>query len=346
MASKRFTNESPRSEQSSTVSVVVTVFNEIGSLDRLIASLADQSRRPDEIVIADGGSTDGTWERLEGLAGSADPQLTAISLPGANIAAGRNAAIAAARGPIIACTDAGVRLVDTWLTEITAPLERGAKVVAGFFAPDPRTAFETALGATTLPERRDIDPATFLPSSRSIAFLKDVWAAAGGYPEWLDYCEDLVFDIRARAVAGPAAFAPRAVAWFRPRPTLAAFTRQYYLYARGDGKADLWAGRHAMRYVTYLVAMPALAAVAMRIHPVGWLALLAGLAMMVRTPYRRLLRQWAALSTVEKLRAALWLPMIRVTGDVGKMAGYPVGVWWRWRRRPPEWRPNGSAGRW
>ena len=26
-----------------------------------------------------------------------------------------------------------------------------------------------------------------------------------------------------------------------------------------------------------------------------------------------------------------WMPVICWTGDVAKMIGYPVGVWWRWR---------------
>src|ERR1051326_5124056 len=51
------------------------------------------------------------------------------------------------------------------------------------------------------------------------------------------------------------AFAPEAIAWFRPRPSLAAFFRQYYRYARGDGKADLWRARHTIRYATYLTAV-------------------------------------------------------------------------------------------
>ena len=48
------------------------------------------------------------------------------------------------------------------------------------------------------PTRDEVDPATFLPSSRSVAFRKAAWAAVGGYPEWLDYCEDLVFDLSLR----------------------------------------------------------------------------------------------------------------------------------------------------
>ena len=57
-------------------------------------------------------------------------------------------------------------------------------------------------------EREDINPQTFLPSSRSVAFCKTAWEAVGGYPEWLDYSEDLVFDMALKEDVGNFAFAP------------------------------------------------------------------------------------------------------------------------------------------
>ncbi|MFN2114290.1 MAG: glycosyltransferase [Anaerolineae bacterium] len=326
------------------VSVVVTVRNEAGSIERLLDSLAEQSRRPDEVVVSDGGSSDGTLALLEERAASAELPMTVLSVPGANISAGRNAAIAAASGPIIACTDAGVTLPTGWLDAITEPFGEGARVVSGFFESDPRGPFETALGATTLPTAGEIDPDRFLPSSRSVAFLRSAWQAADGYPEWLDYGEDLVFDTRVLAAAGPAAFAPDAVVMFRPRRSIAAFARQYYLYARGDGKANLWPLRHAARYATYLALVPAVLVLAVAHSPLWLLVLVAGAARELATPYRRLVRQWRSLSSIERLQAALWVPVIRVTGDVFKMVGYPVGVAWRLRSRPPAWRPAAGRG--
>lgn len=330
------------------VSVVATVFNEGPHVERLVASLAGQTRLPDEVVIVDGGSTDDTTERLATTAAAHGLPLKLLSRPGANISAGRNAAIDAARGPIVACTDAGVRLAPDWLAQLTEPLAGGAQVVAGFFASDPASAFEVALGATTLPELTDVDPTGFLPSSRSVAFRKEAWARAGGYPEWLDYCEDLVFDFRLLAEAGPAVFVPAALVYFRPRPNLAAFGRQYYRYARGDGKADLWAGRHAIRYATYALGA-GLAVTMARVGPPGsllaGLALVAGFAAMLRRPNRRLVNQWGRLDPAQRLAAAAWVPIIRITGDVAKMLGYPVGLVWRWRHRPPTWRPHPSVGR-
>jgi len=320
------------------VSLIITVLNEADSLPRLLDSLSAQSRPPDEVIFCDGGSTDGTLSLLEV---EDRLPLRVIHRPGANISQGRNAAIEVAESEIIAVTDAGVRLAPQWLEKLVAPFEDTAtQIVAGFFRPDPQTVFETALGATVLPELRQIHPAHFLPSSRSVAFRKSAWAAVGGYPGWLDYCEDLVFDFRLRALYGPFTFAPDALVYFRPRPSLRAFFLQYYRYAQGDGKANLWIKRHAIRYLTYLVVTP-LIAIAGAVADPRWWALfpIAGLAMLW-VSWRRLVRMWGELSFIQRVQAVLWVPIIRVTGDFAKMIGWPVGVWWRWRHRAqvPNWR--------
>lgn len=317
------------------VTLVFTVLNEAASLPALLDSIAAQTRRPDEIVVCDGGSRDDTVALLRG---ERRFNLRVIEAPGANISRGRNLAIAAASHEVIACTDAGVRLDPRWLERIVAPLaDPRCHAAAGFFTPDPHTTFEVAMGATVLPELRDIHPEKFLPSSRSVAFRKSAWQAAEGYPEWLDYCEDVIFDLALRERCGAFAFAPEAVAYFRPRGSLGAFFKQYYRYARGDGKANLFFKRHLMRYLTYLVALPALLAGliwgAPMVKLLAALLLLAGVAAYTRTPYRRLRHLWHGLPWQERLKAIALVPVIRVVGDAAKMLGYPAGVWWRLRRR-------------
>ena len=326
------------------VSVIATVYNEGTAITRLLDSLVAQSRQPDEVVICDGGSTDDTAEIARAYADRL-PNLRVIVEPGANISRGRNVAIGAAQGPIIAATDAGVRLDIGWLAQLTAPFEDGrdATAVAGFFLPDVQGVFETAMAATVLPLIDEIDPDSFLPSSRSVAFHKNVWEQAGGYPEWLDYCEDLLFDfaVNAQRPDNPTAFVwqPDALVYFRPRSSLSAFAAQYYRYARGDGKADLWRKRHAIRYATYFVALPALLGHAFWgffARWLGWVGLLVGLIVYCLHPWQRLAKLGGNLSAREWIEAAALVPVIRAVGDVAKMAGYPAGLLWRWRRRDEE----------
>lgn len=318
-----------------TVSVIVTVLNEGASLSRLLDSLARQSRIPDEVVIADGGSSDDTIALLEQRAAQGTLPLRILSCPGANISQGRNAAIAAAQGTVIAVTDAGVRLDPDWLAELIRPFEQGTgvEVVAGFFVADPQSPFEVAMGATVLPTLSDVKPAAFLPSSRSVAFRKTAWEAIGGYPEWLDYCEDVILDLELRDRYGPFTFAPRALVYFRPRPTARSFFAQYYRYARGDGKANLWPRRHAVRYLAYGLLFPLLVFLALWHSPWWVLGLLLGGAIYTAAPYRRLVRAMGGLSWGQRIYALAMVPCIRVIGDLAKMAGYPAGWIWRLRHR-------------
>ena len=154
------------------VSVIATVYNECHSIQRLLDSLAAQTRPPDEVVICDGGSTDGTAQIVEEYArrqAHVLPNLRLIVAPGANISRGRNLAIEAAAGPLIAATDAGVRLeshlagkADRSLGIAAVPATRPPIAAAGFFVPDAEGVFQTAMAATVLPLVDEIDPNRFL----------------------------------------------------------------------------------------------------------------------------------------------------------------------------------------
>jgi glycosyltransferase involved in cell wall biosynthesis len=317
-------------------SLIMTVRNEADAIGRLLRSILGQSVRPSEIVIADGGSTDNTREIVEAYSDLLPLRL--LNVPGANISEGRNAAIREAKHEIIAATDAGVHLSNDWLQRLIESFELDPEVdvVSGFFVADPHSPFERAMGATVLHALEDVDPPTFLPSSRSVAFRKEAWAMSGGYPEWLDYCEDLVFDLALKKRGARFHFAPEALVYFRPRSNLKAFFVQYFRYARGDGKANLWAKRHAARYTAYNLG-PLLAAWALRkrgfIGTATLLSLLAAAVLYVRRPYQRLLPLLRDLPRPQSLYTLLLVPVIRLTGDVAKMLGYPVGVLWRSRHR-------------
>ncbi len=93
-------------------------------------------------------------------------------------------------------------------------------------------------------------------------------------------------------------FAPEAIAHFQPRTTLKGFWTQYYRYARGDGKADLFRKRHAVRYVIYLIALPILLILTLA---GGWLSILGGLGLIAGV-IGYCLRPWQRLATLSRGR--------------------------------------------
>jgi glycosyltransferase involved in cell wall biosynthesis len=299
------------------VSVIVTVRNEEGTIDALLDSLLAGTRPPDEIVVSDGGSTDGTPARLRARAG-ADPRVRALAAPG-NRSVGRNAAVRAARHPVLACTDAGAVVEPGWLERIVAPLESGPAVgaVAGFYRPEGRSGFERAAGVVSAPARGEVDPRRFLPSTRSIAFRREAWEAAGGFDEALSHNEDTPFALALRSAGVRVEFAPDAIVRWRPRGDLRSFFRQHRRFGFGDGEARVqgWFYRTlAAKYV--LAAGLLLAGAAWR---PAWWVLAAGAAAFWAQQARR------GIGRIPALEAILGVPALKVVYDAAYLSGYCRG---------------------
>lgn len=310
------------------VTLISTVKDCAGSAGRFLASLAAQTRPPDEVVIVDGGSSDGTARAY------AAEGVTVLVEPDANISRGRNVALAAASHDVIAATDADCELDPRWLEAIVAPIEAGGDVSMGWTEPVLETTFDRCMAAVNLPLGPDeVDPATFDPSARSVAFRREAIEAVGGYPEWLAIGEDMWVDRRWRALGMDMRLAPDAIVRWRLRADLGDTWRQYFRYARGDAQAGMHPRRHALRFGAYAGLGAALASRR------GWpRALAAGAAVAyAREPVRR---GWArSRDGRERAIAAVAVPALMAFTDAAKMAGYATGFADRARgtvRRGPE----------
>ena len=249
------------------VSVACTVLNESDDIDSLVESLMRQTLAPAEVIIVDGGSTDGTWERLEAarakyptLVPIRDESCSLQRSPGP-IARGRNVGIAAATSDIVACADAGCTYHPDWLANLVAPILGNSQYSIGgsYIDPTSSTVWDVA-SAPFFGVKLNADAATKSCTARSMAFRKELWQRAGGFPENIFLGEDTVFDSKLRKLVVPA-FPKRAKASYQPRHTFRSALRQMISYSVTDGvlggrSARLW--RNLARCLAEILALLAL----------------------------------------------------------------------------------------
>lgn len=230
------------------VSIVMTVLNEAQEIGRAVASLLAQEPPAAEVIVVDGGSTDGTWEWLVETQ-TRDPRLVAIrdetcSLKhsAGPVSRGRNVAIAAAKFPIIACADAGCTYAPDWLMSLTAPLIAGdGEYALGGSCLDMASGGHTIWDLASAPFfsiKLSPDEPTKSCTARSMAFTRALWERLGGFPEQVLVGEDTLFDAEARRRA-KTAFVTNAKAIYRPQNSFRSACRQMARYAVSDGQAGV-----------------------------------------------------------------------------------------------------------
>ncbi|MFC1653872.1 glycosyltransferase [Patescibacteria group bacterium] len=228
-------------------SLIVTVKNEQNAIVKLLESIASQTRIPDEIIITDAGSTDKTKEKIKSFKKKL-PQIKLISVPGKNRSIGRNTAISKSKSNIIAVTDSGCIPKPDWFEKIIHPIEtKEAKSVAGYYLTECNSATECASApfVAVMPDK--IHPDYYLPSSRSVAFTKKAWKAAGKYPENVDFCEDLLF-AKSLKEKTEMVVHPTAIVYWLHYKSISRFFKQIRNYSSGDIEARYWP--HIFKIIT------------------------------------------------------------------------------------------------
>jgi glycosyltransferase involved in cell wall biosynthesis len=243
------------------VTLVLTVLNEAANLPMFFEGVRGGTVLPAEISISDGGSSDGTWEMLcqQNIPGV---QLRLTRVPGANIAAGRNAAIRQASMGVLAITDAGCGLEAEWLERITAPLlgHEDVDVVAGGYGYAGDSFLQRAAIASSLPPER-VREGEFLPSSRSFAVRASSIERAGLYPEHMTFAgEDTALCLHMRSLGMRFVHRLDARVHWYVRETMKGFLRQHFMYGLGDGEAHTHTRSYLLHIIRLLIPCSSLAA--------------------------------------------------------------------------------------
>lgn len=219
------------------ISVICTVYEEVDTIEKLVNSITNQTEVPDEMIIVDGGSEDGTNQKLLNLQKKHEWLNWQVE-EGVNISEGRNKAIKYAENEHILGIDGGCVAHEKWVEKMKEGFEEGHDALAGVFQYIGDTAFEKVQGEIRThhysPDNVSDD---FNPSSRSVGFKKKVWRDAGKYPEHLFTGEDSRFNANLIQAGYDFHVVPDAVVYWRMRSTPQEYFKQFYLYGQGDARA-------------------------------------------------------------------------------------------------------------
>jgi glycosyltransferase involved in cell wall biosynthesis len=166
-----------------TLSVVIPTLNEARMLPDLLERLGSQTLRPNEVIVADAGSTDDTWVLAL--------RHGAIVTNGGRPSAGRNAGARVASGDVLLFLDADVMPTRTFV-------EKGLREFVAFGygaatclleAPTDRWADKISVGVSNL-YMRVVHPHSPHAPGFCIFARRDVHEAIGGFDEALALAAD------------------------------------------------------------------------------------------------------------------------------------------------------------
>lgn len=303
------------------ISLVIPVRNEAATLSALWCSITQQSLPPSEIVVVDGGSTDGTVELARRLA-AGDSRLRIEEVGPANPGQARNVGIARATHEWIALTDAGIVLDPAWLQELVRARDGspGATVVYGHYEPLVRSFFERCAALAYVSAERDTPAGRMRgPTVASALLHRSAWAAAGGFPD-ARATEDLVFISRLEALGTETAWAPAAKVQWQPRSSLRATYRRFSVYSTQavlTGRHQDW---HHQVVWKYVLGAP-FVALGLRRHRGFWLVPVAGMSARVAASiWRR--RQGETLGRILNPAQFVVVAVVIFTIDVAMFVGW------------------------
>jgi glycosyltransferase involved in cell wall biosynthesis len=340
------------SQHPASVSVVVPCRNEHAHVGALIDALRQQQVTPGEIIVVDGGSTDGTREVLDARANEAHRvEVRVLTRQDASIPEAVNAAVRDARGDVIVRLDAHSEPSNIYIARALDRLaEDRAGVVGGVWhvAPGAKTATAAAIARAAAHPLGAGDAAYRIGQSRTEpvdvdtvpfgCFRRAVWESLGGLDESLLANEDYEFNYRVRQAGLRVILDPAIHCTYFARPTLTALAIQYFRYGwwkvqmlRKHPDSLRWRQAVPAGFVASIAGLLALGAV----WPVAWFLLAAQLALyaavVVATSVRVCVREggWSRL-----LPLAGAFSTIHLAWGSGALVNLlTLGSWPRARRR-------------
>lgn len=224
------------------VTVVIPVRDEALTIRRTLDDLLAQSRRPDQVVLVDAGSRDGTLDAIAMHALADSVQLCVVRAGAAYPGRARNLGVAASVGDWLALTDAGVRLSPAWLETLAgaAASNPESDAIAGDWDVESTSSFTRCLALLSAPPPEGSGRAAMRPPSViSLLLRRAAWSRVGPFREDLRSAEDRLF-LKRLSASCHVVRAPGRHARWRPPDTARATWRRFRTYARHNMRAGLF----------------------------------------------------------------------------------------------------------
>jgi GT2 family glycosyltransferase len=194
-----------------------------------------------------------------------------------------------------------------------------------------------------MPKKEEIKKDKYMPSSRNLSFKRSAWLEVGGYPEVMDYGEDMKFNFNLRSKGYEINYNPEAVVYWKMRDNLLKIFKQFFRYAKGDALGKMYLYRHLVRFFSLLV-LAAIIVLSVVLSPWFLLALIILFAAYSFKPYRRInyiwdnpkispyivLKKYAGIKKIlSKTIAIFFIPFLLTYIDLAKLSGYIYGLFCR-----------------
>ncbi|HEX4308851.1 MAG TPA: glycosyltransferase [Acidobacteriaceae bacterium] len=229
------------------LSVIVSVRNERKMLPGLIDQLLEQNYPAElyEILVADGGSTDGTADLVRRRYSDRRVRVRVVSSPKRSVSAGRNAGIRAASGDAMVFLSGHCRIPSNDLLADTAEIleTTGAGCLCRpqpLSAPaDTRMGEAIALARSSRVGRGTVAPnlAGFVdPPGFAGTYLRSVFEEVGFFDEGFDACAGMDFNERVRRAGISAYCDPRLAVHEQPPQKLRHLLVEMFRHGRGASR--------------------------------------------------------------------------------------------------------------
>ena len=276
------------------VLVVIPCLDEQEHLPALLAALRDDTPGA-LIVVADGGSTDGSRE-LVGAQAAEHPSIVLMDNPARLQSAGVNRAVVrhGAGKTWLVRVDAHCGCPRNYVATLVARARRGdvASVVVPMRTGAPGTrcfqravaaAQNSVLGTGGSLHRRVNGEGCMVDHGHHALMAIDRFLDVGGYCEQLSHNEDFELDHRLRRRGGAIWLEPAAAIDYYPRSSPGKLFRQYWNYGRGKATTAI-GGRMALKLRQMLPLVVAPAALGGLIAPVVGVLVLPALGGLIAMP--------------------------------------------------------------